>query len=145
MSFEAVVNQTPLADGLKAGLQAVKNNERSKIQCADTRQLNGSVDIDSLLKKQYPRSNRWDYLVGYRDCAVFIEVHPAMTSEVSTMLNKLEWLHSWLRDHAPLLGKQGASFHWVSTDGVSIPKKSKQYRQLAQKNLLPQRVLHLPV
>lgn len=55
----------------------------------------GSVDIDLRLSSKYPNSNRWDYVIGYGDCAYFLEVHSAETSEVNVVLKKLNWLKDW--------------------------------------------------
>jgi len=64
--------------------------------------------------------------------AVWIEVHPASTSEVTTLLNKLRWLKTWLKERAPALYKLTASqsYYWLATRGVHIRQGSPQARQL---------------
>lgn len=107
MSFQQAVAQT--ADlGAYAfcyGLRAL-GNDSSRVH-ASPRSLVGSVALDNALQARYPNEPRWDYGIGVkkraRVSAVWIEVHPASTSEVRTVLNKLKWLKNWLEVHAPAL------------------------------------------
>jgi hypothetical protein len=137
MTFQQAVAQTPDlgASTFQPGLQGL-GNYSSRVQCADTRRLTGSVALDDVLKTKYPNSLRWDYGIGLkkskREAAVWIEVHPASTGEVATMLKKLQWLKNWLKNQAPMLGTLTAaqSYYWVATSGVHIRPGSPQARQL---------------
>lgn len=137
MTFQqAVVQTTDLGtSAFRYGLQAL-GNDSSKVQFASTRSLVGSVALDNALQARYPNDPRWDYGIGLkksaRQSAVWIEVHPASTSEVATLLNKFRWLKTWLKERAPALHKLTASqsYYWVATRGVHIRQGSPQARQL---------------
>jgi hypothetical protein len=107
--------------------------------------LTGSVALDDVLKAKYPNDSRWDYGIGLRkgkrEAAVWIEVHPASTSEVTWVLTKLQWLKNWLKTQALPLDKLTAaqSYHWVATSGVHIRPGSPQARQLQLAGLLSPR------
>lgn len=65
MNFIEVIRNVPeISDCLKNGLQALGNNS-IKIEVSSTRDLGGSVDIDTCLKKRYPNAPRWDYVFSY--------------------------------------------------------------------------------
>ncbi|NOY79785.1 MAG: hypothetical protein GXP31_02145 [Kiritimatiellaeota bacterium] len=138
MEFRDAVKNTPdLQDALQRGLQALNNTARAKVRASRPRDLRGSVDLDGHLKKKYPKASRWDYAIGVAqgggvdDRVVYVELHPAHTGEVRTVLNKYSWLRSWLRSKAPDLDALPASYHWIATSGVHISKGSPQVRQLA--------------
>lgn len=78
----------------------------AKVKAEDGRKLQGSVDIDACTKGKYPNDARWDYAIGYDGKAMFVEVHPANTSNVREMESK-----------------------------VAILKNSPQYRRLAKHHL----------
>ena len=100
--------------------------------------------------------NPWDYGIGFRErdgreVALWIEVHPASTTEVSTVLKKLAWLQSWLRQEAPALHalsqrrSAGNNYFWLATGPGCISRRhSPQARRLRQAGLdLPRRTLEL--
>lgn len=131
------------------GLGAVQGCYRSRIQSCDVRRLRGSLDIDSALASLEPNNHRWDYAIGFQlanngpEVAVWVEFHPAVTSEVDTVLNKLEWLRrklSTLQLLSRLTEAAGANgikcFHWLPTgSGVHIPAHTPQAKKLAAKGL----------
>jgi len=131
MSFQSAIENTILLkDHLKNGLQALGSNS-SKVKPGDTRKCEGSVDIDDAIERKFPSSNRWDYVFGYNGKTYFIEVHPADTSEVKTVLEKLTWLKSFMIENVPELNKESKSFHWIASGGVHILPNSPQARKLA--------------
>ena len=131
MSFQsAIENTTLLKDHLKNGLQALGSNS-SKVKPTDTRKCEGSVDIDNAVERKFPSRNRWDYAAGYNGRTYFIEVHPADTSEVKTVLEKLTWLKTFLIENTPELNKEPKSFHWIASGGVHILPNSPQAKRLA--------------
>jgi hypothetical protein len=139
MSFRDDVVATSDIDGCyQGGLSGIKSSEKSYFSFSDSRKICGSVDIDSCVKSKYPHDNRWDYVIGYDGKAYFVEIHPASTSEVGTMILKLNWLKRWLRSQSsPLKG----SFHWVASGKVAIAKGSPQARKLASSGIVgPKRV-----
>jgi hypothetical protein len=108
--------------------------------------LTGSVALDDVLKTKYPNDPRWDYGIGprkgKREAAVWIEVHPASTSEVTTVLKKLQWLKNSLRNQALPLDKltSAQSYYWMATRGVHVRPGSPQARQLQLAGLPTPRV-----
>jgi len=137
VTFRRAVAQTSELgpSAFQLGLQALGNHS-SRVQCADTRRLTGSVALDDVLQAKYPNDPRWDYGIGLRkgkrEAAVWIEVHPASTSAVTTVLKKLQWLKNWLKNQAPTLDTLTAaqSYYWVATGGVHIRPGTPQARQL---------------
>lgn len=147
MTFQQAVAATPdVATGFKPGLTAL-GNYSSKVTVADTTRLEGSIDIDTCTTAKYPNDNRWDYAFAYKGEAFFIEVHSANTSEVSTVIKKLQWLKNWLHQQAPEIGKLKAknlpTFYWIQSKGFSIPKTSRQYRLAGSVGIKPIAKLNL--
>lgn len=145
MTFEEIIRQTPdVATGYMSGLGALKRSDRPKINVSDNRLLGGSVNIDGCTVGRYPEDNRWDYVFDYNDRFFFVEVHPANTSEVRVVLNKLAWLENWLRTQAPLLDKrQAKTYHWIQSGRFDIPKSSREFRLVSEKGLKPKPRLQL--
>ena len=55
MNFADAVERTPeIAECLKNGLQALKRQDRNQIRYNASRDLRGSVDIDTCLRERYP-------------------------------------------------------------------------------------------
>lgn len=158
MSFEKAVKAAPapVCDAYHPGKQALKGEHREMIRCQDPRRFTGSIDLEAALADDARVTNPWDYGIGVRlpggsECAIWVEVHPAATTEVSTFLRKLTWLRSWLRTQAaaldalsrPSVGVE--TFVWIATNaGVHIRPGSPQARRLQQSGLrLPRQVLEL--
>ena len=138
-SFQKAVEATPdIVNGYMAGLAAL-GTHTSKIIVASTSLIEGSVDIDRCTTTIYPNANRWDYVFAYSGKAYFIEVHPAKTSEVKTVLNKLQWLKDWLNQRATPIDALKAKnpFYWIQSKGFAIPKTSPQYRAASHAGLKP--------
>lgn len=133
--FQKAVEETPdISSGYRPGVQALKKSDRGAVTAADTWFIDGSVDIDTEVKDKYPNANRWDYVIGYSGKACYVEVHPAYTSEVSTIEKKLQWLKSWLKEKAPMLDaipKTAPAFVWVQTGKAGIIPQSSQAKRLA--------------
>lgn len=145
--FEEVINATPDVTGkYQKGLAAL-GSYSIKIEVEDSQLIDGSLDIDNTVKKLYPEDARWDYAVSYNGKVYFVEVHPAMTSEVTKILAKLAWLKQWLKQQAPLMDeiKAEVPYHWVQVSNCTILPTSPQYRRLAAAGLLPKRKCKLPV
>ncbi|HEY5328188.1 MAG TPA: hypothetical protein VIJ27_14390 [Mucilaginibacter sp.] len=137
--FIAAVDATPdIKNCYQSGLKAM-GSYSTKISLSNTSSCNGSVDIDECVKSEYPNANRWDYCFGYNNKAYFVEVHSANTSEVSTMLNKLQWLKDWLNSSAPELNKIKANppYYWVMSGKYDILPNSPQAKRIAQAGLKP--------
>ena len=150
MTFRKAVEAAtpPVNRAYRRGKQALENRHRAQVTCTHSRRLTGSIFLDSALAQEpgYAQKPRWDYGLGYtpeneRECAVWVEVHSATTREVSTVLNKLQWLRDWLNSEAEQLRKMtfftrdDFRFVWIASSGVNIPKNSRQARQLSQSGI----------
>lgn len=128
MSFRDSIDHTPsISECYRTGLQAMGNHS-NKIEAANTRLLNGSVDLDTCTQQANPQSNRWDYIIGYNEKAYFVEVHPASSSEVSAVKLKVDWLRNWLKHDGAAISAihhDGKNFHWIPTNGVDIRGKGQ--------------------
>lgn len=143
MTFRDALRAARLEQAYRDGLQALREPERAAIECREPRNLTGSINLDEAMREKFPADNRWDYGVGLRqnrqETVVWIEVHPASTAEVKTVIQKLEWLKAWLREQAPELGKRtrpANGYIWMATrSGVHIPRNTPEARRLAQAGL----------
>ncbi|WP_155815911.1 hypothetical protein [Rhodothermus marinus] len=154
MTFQQAVEQAspPVNTAYQPGLQALPKRARAKLKYRDSRKLTGSIDLDGALADVCPNAPRWDYGLGIADAsgreqALWIELHPATTSEIGVVLQKLAWLKNWLRTHGKALGgiTEPGAFYWLATDGVHIQRGSPQARKLSQSGLkAPCRQLLLP-
>ncbi len=140
---EAVEATANVSACYKAGLQALEKDHSKKIK-TDTTQLQGSLFIDDCLKK-IDGGNRWDYAFGYKNEVYFVEVHSANTSEVSTVVKKLNWLKNWLNHSAVEINNLKAKdcFHWIQSGKFDILKQSRQYKLAQQSGIFPKPFLQL--
>ena len=69
----AVENTEEVKNGFRIGKQAIKNADRNKVIVADSKKLQGSLDIDNQIKILYPEEPRWDYALSYEDKIYFFE------------------------------------------------------------------------
>lgn len=138
LSFREAVKATKeVAAGFCSGLQALGSNS-VVVKVKDKREINGSVDIDTITKSLYPGDSRWDYVIGYKGNAYFVEVHPADTKNVDEVIKKKMWLEDWLKNSAPELKKIEAAnfpYYWVPSGRVAILKNSPQYRRIASNHI----------
>ncbi|MCG9134444.1 hypothetical protein J5I95_22495 [Candidatus Poribacteria bacterium] len=138
MNFADAVGRTPeIAECLKNGLQALKRQDRNQIRYNASRDLKGSVDIDTCLRERYPTGSRWDYVFGYKDRIYYMEIHPAgSTGEVKRIVAKLEWLKQWRRCSAKSLEdlESQSTYHWISTGKTLSSLKRGKYRQMLAQN-----------
>lgn len=124
MSLDACMHAQGIAAQVRPGLQALGANSLRVTMTAASRAVH-SVDLDRALRQQYPNDPRWDYGVEWRRGRAheiaWLEVHPATSGEVTTVLRKLQWLKNWLGNAAADCTELPASYHWVATDaGVHI-------------------------
>jgi len=138
MDFRNKVESIPcIRHCFKPGLRALKNNSL-KVSNPKKKNIEGSVSLDNCLAKSYPDDSRWDYFLCCDNKVYFLEVHPACTGDIDTMLNKLTWLKSWLQSHAKAIDSMKAKkqpFRWIATSGIHILNNSNQARKLAQSGL----------
>lgn len=142
MSFREAIRASPsVANAYHPGLQALPATDRDKISCDRPQNLTGSINLDGALEVERPHAPRWDYGIGYRTAhrerAIWVEVHPASSTSIHAMLNKLRGLKHWLQTEAPKLRDLTiGEYHWIATDGrVAITANSPQARRLAAEGL----------
>lgn len=137
---DAVLATPDVADGFCEGLEAF-GEYKSKIKVPDPKKIDGSLDIDATTVSLYPDDNRWDYAICYDGEVFYIEVHSATTREVSKMIQKLQWIKSWLVNKAPkihnLTTKTKQAFYWVQSSKCDIPKHMPQYKKIVQHKICP--------
>ena len=137
MNFADAIRSTPeIAQCLRNGLQALGGNS-GKVAVRETRDLTGSVDVDTCLMKRYPNAPRWDYVFGYRDRVYYVEVHPAdNTRKVREVTAKLQWLKQWRKLSAKNLEglESQSTYHWISTGKTASSVKKGKYLQILAQN-----------
>jgi len=127
-----------LKNCLKSGNLAISRSYKKYFDFQST--INGSIDVDKCFKQEYPSDNRWDYLVlnnseieGY-----FVEIHPASTGEVFTMIAKKQWLiKEIIKQYYNNISNKRYKMVWIATNGIHITKNSSQMRKLIQHGLKP--------
>ena len=144
LSFKEAVIATPdVTSGYRESLEAFEEY-KSKIKVPKPNIVDGSLDIDITTRKLYPDDNRWDYALCVNGEVFYIEVHSAITSEVSRMIKKLQWLKSWLTTRAPeinkLTTKTKQPYYWVQSSNCDIPPHMPQYKRVVQNKILPLRI-----
>ena len=141
--FKEAVEATPdVKEGYCEGIKAF-GEYKSKIKVPEPSKIDGSLDIDVTTAKLYPDDSRWDYALCYDSEVFYIEVHSAITSEVSKMIKKLQWLKSWLEKKAPKINKLTTKtkqpYYWVQSSKCDIPRHMPQYKIAFQNKILPMR------
>ncbi len=143
--------ETPVGDAYRPGLRGLGRYSR-RVRCSDPRRFTGSLSLEETLAESHPNEPLWDYGIGFRrdstEVAIWIEVHPADTSQVRNVLDKLRGLKGWLEMHAPALGqltdRTGWGYVWTATSGVHIRPGSRQARLLSKSGIKgPMRCLKL--
>ncbi|HNY01619.1 MAG TPA: hypothetical protein PKG48_03475 [Bacteroidales bacterium] len=147
MAFKDDVEEVgEIRDCYQTGLKAL-GSDSAKVRIRAPRDISGSVFLDQCLETVYPQAPRWDYLFCYRNEVFFMEVHPANTSEVRSIIAKLTWLKRWLAENGASINKRKARDHpyrWIGTNGVHITRNSRHHRLLIQAGVqFPQEVLIL--
>ncbi len=144
MSFRDKLAAAGIGSCYRKGLQALERRHRHLVECADTRQLAGSVFIEKCLNNR----GRWDYAIGYGEEVYFLEVHPADTPKrFQEVGKKAQWLHDW-KARTPF--KEDNRLFWVATGKVLSSKNpraqvAKIKAKLEKLNLVgPLKKLSLP-
>lgn len=142
----AIENTEEVEKGFCIGKQAIKSIDRSKVVAANNKKLQGSLDIDSQVKALYPNEPRWDYALSYDNKIFFFEVHPAETSEVDKIVNKVKWLKCWLKSQAPEINKLPKAEHpytWVQSGRYAILPTAKEKMKLSVSGITTTKILNL--
>lgn len=146
-AFQVAIEKTEeVKNGFCVGKHAIKSIDRSKVVAANKNRLQGSLDIDSQVKALYPNEPRWDYALSYDDKIYFFEVHPAETSEVDKVVNKVNWLKCWLKTHAPeinQLPKAEYPYTWVQSGRYAILPTAREKMKLSISGINTVKILSL--
>ena len=145
-TFKSIVQAIPaIAGAYREGLQALESKDAGKVKPQNPRKLSGSVYLDKCLKTTNPHDARWDYVIGYREKAYFVEVHPANTGNVDEVVKKKKWLDVWLKTNALDLKAMmaGTSYYWIASGKVAILPNSPQARKIAKNKLVLCKELNL--
>ena len=145
-TFKSIVQAIPaIAGAYREGLQALESKDAGKVKPQNPRKLSGSVYLDKCLKTTNPHDARWDYVIGYREKAYFVEIHPANTSNVDEVVKKKKWLDVWLKTNALDLKAMmaGTSYYWIASVKVEILPNSPQARKIAKNRLVLCKELNL--
>lgn len=145
-TFKSIVQAVPaIAGAYREGLQALESKDAGKVKPQNPRKLSGSVYLDKCLKTTNPHDARWDYVIGYREKAYLVEVHPANTSNVDEVVKKKKWLDVWLKTNALDLKAMmaGTSYYWIASGKVAILPNSPQARKIAKNKLVLCKELNL--
>jgi hypothetical protein len=154
MHFRTAVEATLGSDAYQTGLHALCNADRNRIDCRKIRRLTGSVNFETTLRPTHGNDPIWDYGIGLQvdgrnDRAIWIEVHPASSSHVNSMLKKAAWLRTWLNESSHALRDitdRNMGLVWISSGSVHLPKGSSQARKLAQAGIrYPSKFLDLDI
>jgi len=141
MRFQTAVESVPeIVHAYRPGLRALARRDRHRIGCQATQRLRGSIYLDQALEETYQSDPRWDYGVGWevgrgQDRVIWIEVHPASSSNVKEMTAKVRWLRKWLEENGRdlhTMTKRNSTFIWIASGAVGLPKNSPQARRLAK-------------
>ena len=142
MTFRQAVEQTPHLNGAwKAGLGALRAEDKPHIQAENTRRLRGSADVDTALQEKEPNANRWDFAIAYQhtnrteEFVYWIETHTRSDKQIKFVLKKLEWLKSWFRGDGRKLARLEREILWVPSGPTLFTKGSTQVKILATKGL----------
>ena len=142
MTFRQAVGQTPRLKGTwKAGLGALRAEDKPHIKPEDPKRLRGSVDVDTALQQSEPNAHRWDFAIAYQhtnrtnEFIYWVETHTGSDNQISTVLDKLAWLKKWFRAGGRTLAKFAREIVWVASGPTTFTKGATQVKILATKGV----------
>ena len=152
MTFRAALGRTPnLGTAWRAGLGALRSQDRPHIRAEIPRHLTGSADVDAALVGVQPNANRWDFAIGYQhsnrkqELIYWVETHTGSDSQIAVVLRKFDWLKNWLRGDGQELAKFERDIVWVASGATSFTQNSTQRKRLATSGLrYVGKILHIP-
>jgi hypothetical protein len=132
----ALKQGSPLQASVCEGLGAVVGSHKQFIERSIRNSFLDSVEIDEALKAGNDQSNRWDYLLGWREgsLVVGLEPHSAYTGEVSVVIAKKNAARAQLRDHLRS-GVNVAAWFWVASGRVDFAPHDKVILRLEQEGI----------
>ena len=138
MSFKTAVEATQhLENCWREGLQALRAQDRPHIVPEATRNLRGSVDVDTAWRRLEPKANRWDFAIAYQhsdrreEFIYWVETHTANDSQVNKVILKARWLLNWLQNGGRPLSRFERDIVWVSSGATTFTLNAPQTKQMA--------------
>ena len=131
---KSLAPRSPLRTEVQAGKQALRKSDREKIAESAGAKVVDSLDLDAATARELPEENRWDYLVGTTVAGatlLAIEVHPASTSQVSTVIQKKLAAELYLKEQL-VSGARPKAWIWLASGTTAIPQTTAQDRRLNQ-------------
>ena len=139
MTFAEALDSCPrLKEHYRAGLGAL-SSDRSRVTIRDTRRILGSVDVEAAQQEISGQAHTWDYGIGLRhggEVVIWLEVHSANNSHVQAILDKLDSLINFLREHAAEMSRFPRIYVWLATRGVGIAPASRERRRLNARGII---------
>jgi hypothetical protein len=142
VSFKDAVESTPhLENCWQPGLQALRAEDRPHIAPQNTRNLRGSVDVDTAWRRLEPKANRWDFAIAYQhtdrqeEFVYWVETHTASNSQANKVILKAQWLLNWLRNAGRNLNAFERDIVWVSSGATKFTLTAPQKNRMAAAGL----------
>jgi hypothetical protein len=131
-----------LADGsflvaqVQDGLGAMEAKDRGFIDERVRAAFADSLYLDKAMEDEFPRENKWDYLLGHAGSRkmVGLEPHSAKSDQISTVIAKKKAAQAQLRPHL----RQGARVDrwlWVASGKVHFANTEKARFRLDQNGI----------
>jgi len=125
---------------VKPGKQGLDGAHRQRIQETE-RRVAESLNLEKALVAT--PGKKWDYLVGIDADLLAVEIHPATSSEVKTIIGKkqdsLSRLGSHLRPSASV-----SAWYWLASGNVRMTQGTTEARNLAKNGIeFPRRLLRV--
>ena len=129
---KALREGSSLRADVRDGVRALRGDRRL-IDSSIRERFVDSIDLDAALRVEQPDEPRWDYLLGDREKLVLIafEPHPIHSGAATAIIAKKRSAERTLRKHLRD-GVRVDGWFWSTSGGGTIPKGSREERQLAR-------------
>jgi hypothetical protein len=124
-------------DAVVAGKGGVAAGDRERIGTAGGARIQCSLNLDALLREEYPNEHRWDYLLivgNGTPSAIGVEVHAATAGEVNVILVKRARAMAIIK--ARCVGLAVSRWYWVASGKVFLRATDPQFRVLRRSGVL---------
>ena len=121
------------------GLEAL-GGDKHRVKARQPRAILGSLNIEVAQLRIRAQRHAWDYGIGLStncgEAIVWLEVHSANSLHVQIILDKLDSLITFLRDHGGYLHRFPSRYVWLATGGVAIAPASRERRRLNARGII---------
>ena len=131
-----VLARSALRHAIQSGIRAVRGGDASCIAEPLRSAFKDSLDLDMATRPAHKDDHRWDYLLGHAATGhvVALEVHPAETSEVTSVIAKRETSQRHLQAHLEP-GAHVAAWYWAASGRTAFVPLEKNKRRLSLANI----------